>query len=176
MEKYTKKTSTRILKEVLKVKPNASKLTTHDQAFVILMTEWDLELSVETKKTTICQLYRDGEVVYKWEFKDIFKEGDWDWNVIYKTVLEDTIKNKLYKRPKLTKRQLKQKEEQKKLEEQKKQEPKIEPTPKIDIKELRKRRDNLSVKIWDWKKKGKDVVALEKELDDLKQQIKNYKK
>lgn len=170
MEKYTKKTSTRILKEVLKVKPNASKLTTHDQAFVILMTEWDLELSVETKKTTICQLYRDGEVVYKWEFKDIFKEGDWDWNVIYKTVLEDVIKNKLYKRPKLTKRQIKQLEEQKKLE------PKIAPTPKIDIKELRKRRDNLSVKIWDWKKKGKDVVALEKELDDLKQQIKNYKK
>lgn len=176
MEKYTKKTSTRILKEVLKVKPDASKLTTHDQAFVILMTHWDLELSVETKKTTICQLYRDGEVVYKWEFKDVFKDGDWDWNFIYKTVLEDVIKNKLYKRPKLTKRQIKQIEEQKKLEEQKKQEPKIAPTPKIDIKELRRRRDNLSVKIWDWKKKGKDVVALEKELDNLKQQIKNYKK
>lgn len=176
MEKYTKKTSTRILKEVLKVNPNASKLTTHDQAFVILMTHWDLELSVETKKTTICQLYRDGEVVYKWEFNGVFKEGDWDWNVIYKTVLEDVIKNKLYKRPKLTKRQIKQLEEQKKQEERKKQEPKITPTPKIDIKELRKRRGNLSVKICDWKKKGKDVVALEKELDDLKQQIKNYKK
>lgn len=176
MEKYTKKTSARILKEVLKVDPKASKLTSHDQAFVILMTEWDMELSVETKKTTLCQLYRDNEVVYKWEFKDIFKEGDWDWNVIYKTTLEDIIKNKLYKRPKLTKKQLKQKEEAKKLEEQKKLEPKVEPTPKIDIKELRKRRDNLSVKIWDWKKKGKDVVALEKELDDLKQQIKNYKK
>jgi wyosine [tRNA(Phe)-imidazoG37] synthetase (radical SAM superfamily) len=47
------------------------------------------------------------------------KEGDWDWNVIYKTTLETIIKLKLYKRPKVSKRELnriaKEKAEQEKL-------------------------------------------------------------
>lgn len=176
MEKYTKKTSTRILKEVLKVKPQASKLTSHDQAFVILMTEWDLELSVETKKTTLCQLYRDNEVVYKWEFDDIFNEGDWDWNVIYKTTLEDIIKHKLYKRPKLTKKQLKQKEEAKKLEEKTKQEKQKPVVPQLSIEDLKKKRSNLSAKISNYRKQGKDVTSLEHEMDEIRKLIKNTKK
>ena len=32
------------------------------------------------------------------------KEGDWDWDLIYKDVLEAIIKDKLYKRPKIGKR------------------------------------------------------------------------
>lgn len=176
MEKYTKKTSARILKEVLKVKPQASKLTSHDQAFVILMTEWDLELSVETKKTTICQLYRDNEVAYKWEFDDIFNEGDWDWNVIYKTTLEDIIKHKLYKRPKLTKKQLKQKEEARKLEEKANQEKQKPVVPQLSIDDLKKKRSNLSAKISNYRKKGKDVTSLEHEMDEIRKLIKNTKK
>ena len=138
------------------------------------MTEWDMELSVETKKTTLCQLYRDNEVAYKWEFKDIFNEGDWDWNVIYKTTLEDIIKNKLYKRPKLTKKQLKQKEEAKKLEESKK-EPAKPVVPQLSLEELKKKRGNLSVKISNYRRKGKDVTALEHEMDEIRKLIKNAK-
>jgi FtsZ-binding cell division protein ZapB len=140
------------------------------------MTEWDLELSVETKKTTICQLYRDNETVYKWEFDDIFNEGDWDWNVIYKTTLEDIIKLKLYKRPKLTKKQLKQKEEAKKLEEKTKQEKQKPVVLQLSIEDLKKKRSNLSAKISNYRKQGKDVTSLEHEMDEIRKLIKNTKK
>ena len=43
MEKYTKKANAYIMKQVLKVNPEASGRTTFDQAYVMLMTEWDLE-------------------------------------------------------------------------------------------------------------------------------------
>lgn len=102
-EKYTKKATAKIISEVLKIDPKASKLTSLDQAFVILMTHWDMELSVGlTNKITSCSLYRNEEVVYEWLFDQSVQVwmdnmGDWDWNIIYKTVLEDIIKNKLYK-------------------------------------------------------------------------------
>ena len=44
------------------------------------------------------------------------------------------------------------------------------------IEDLRRRRDNLSVKIYTWKKQGKDVSELEEEMKELKEQIKNAKK
>lgn len=45
-----------------------------------------------------------------------------------------------------------------------------------DIQSLRKLRDNLSVKIYTRKKLGKDYTELLKELDNIKIQIKNFKK
>lgn len=41
-----------------------------------------------------------------------------------------------------------------------------------DLKELRRLRDNLSLRIRDWKKSGKDVSKLENDLKTLKEQIK----
>lgn len=179
---YTKKASARILKEVLKVNPKASGWTTFDQAFVTLMTQWDMELSIETSgRDTVCGLWRDGEKIHTWNFKDAWdwKEGDWDFNTIYKTVLEDIIKEKLHKRPKLGKRAQKKYEEEKaarlKAEAEKElraEKPKKQELPKAHIDDLRKRRDNLSVKIWDWKKKNKDVTLLEQEMNEIKEQIK----
>lgn len=185
MEKYTKKASARVLKEVLKVNPKASGFTTFDQAFVILMNQWDLELSIETtcNGVTTCTLYRDGDKPRTWELGDVWdaKAGDWDWNTIYKTVLEDIIKEKLYKRPKLGKRALKKLEEER--NKQSEQEPQIEEVTKVEeikpqptLVELRKRRDNLSVKVYDWNKKGKDTTELQKELNLVKEQIKNFAK
>lgn len=107
--KYTKKASARIIKEVQKINPKAPLTTTFDQAFVLLMTEWDMELGIETSKDiTTCAVYRDGSVVYTCEFKDAWddKVGDWNWNVIYKDVLEHIIKTRMYKRPKVSKREL----------------------------------------------------------------------
>ena len=182
---YTKKATARILKEVLKVNPKASGRTTLDQAFVILMTEWDMELSIQTSgKETVCHLYRDSDKVKEWNFIDAwdYKVGDWDWDVIYKDVLETIIKEKLYKRPKLGKRaqkkldeeraeRLRKEEEETRKETQNSEDEK----PKFNIQDLRKKRDNLSVKIWDWKKKGKDVSILEKELNEVKELIKKLK-
>ena len=40
---------------------------------------------------------------------------------------------------------------------------------------LRKKRDNLSVRIYNWKSQGKDTTELQAELESLKEQIKKFK-
>ena len=103
-EKYTKKATAKIYNELAKLDKNTPKLTTLDQAFNILMDKWDLEMDVVMEnRFTNCSLYRNDERVYTWSFDDevwIDKTGDFDWDIIYKTVLEDIIKLKLYKAPK----------------------------------------------------------------------------
>lgn len=105
-EKYTKKATAKIYNELAKLDKNTPKLTTLDQAFVILMDKWELELDViMEKRNTTCSLYRNEEKFHTWDFEDkvwIDKTGDFDWDIIYKTVLEDIIKLKLYKAPKKT--------------------------------------------------------------------------
>lgn len=189
-EKYTKKATAKIIAEVLKLNPKASKLTSLDQAFVLLMTHWDMELGLLSKlnEPTKATLYRDDDTPYEWSFENAWddKEGDYDWNTIYKTVLEDIIKKKLYKRPKLGKRAQKKYEEEvakKKAEREAREveENKVPEPPKSlpTLQELRKQRDNLSVKLYDWKKKNKDpqvIAEAERQLEELKHQIKNYPK
>lgn len=109
--KYTKKASARIIKEVQKSNPKAPLTTTFDQAFVLLMTEWDLELGIEKIDTSIiATLYKDGNSseLFNWQTKDAWSEKDCDfnWDFIYRNVLELIIKDKLYKRPKISKREL----------------------------------------------------------------------
>lgn len=114
----TKKASTRIFKELEKINPKISPKTTFQQAFEILMTEWDLELSVESTTTsTICNIYKDNTVAYtfNWTRKESFneRECDWDWNFIYKNVLEHIAKTRIYKRPKISKSELRRIEKEK---------------------------------------------------------------
>lgn len=109
--KYTKKASARIIKEVQKINPKAPLTTTFDQAFELLMTEWDLELGIEKNEITITTtLHKDGNSseLFKWSTKDAWSEKDCDfnWDFIYRNVLERIIKDKLYKRPKISKREL----------------------------------------------------------------------
>ena len=109
--KYTKKASARIIKEVQKINPKTPLTTTFDQAFVLLMTEWDLELGIEKTDTSITTtLHKDGNSseLFKWPTKDAWSEKDCDfnWDFIYRNVLERIIKDKLYKRPKISKREL----------------------------------------------------------------------
>ena len=109
--KYTKKASARIIKEVQKINPKTPLTTTFDQAFVLLMTEWDLELGIEKTDISITTtLYKDGNSseLFKWLTKDAWSEKDCDfnWDFIYRNVLEQIIKDKLYKRPKISKREL----------------------------------------------------------------------
>ena len=107
----TKKASTRIFKELEKINPKISPKTTFQQAFEILMTEWDLELSIESTTTsTTCSIYKDNAVAYtfNWTRKESYneRECDWDWNFIYKNVLEHIAKTRMYKRPKISKSEL----------------------------------------------------------------------
>lgn len=178
MEKYTKKATARILKEVLKVNPKASGFTSLDQAFVILMNQWDMELDVvKDGDITTCTLYRDGDKVQTWEFKDIWdsSEGDWDWNIIYRKVLEDIIRLKLYKRPKLGKRAQKKLEVERASHKPEKEEVgidmEVKSIKKPSLEDLRKKRQHLSVRKSNYKKLGKDTSLIEKELEEVKEQI-----
>jgi CRISPR-associated protein Cas8b1/Cst1 subtype I-B len=183
MEKYTKKASARILKEVLKIDSKASGFTTLDQAFVTLMDHWDMYIDVvNSNNTTVCTLYRDDDKPRAWNFKNAWdsKEGDWDWNTIYKTVLEDIIKERLYKRPKLGKRAMKKLEEAKKLKAQQEATPapvvEEKKSPKVSLDDLRKKRGLISARISNAKKRGLPVSDLERELATIKDQIKNFAK
>lgn len=187
-EKYTKKATARIITEVLKLDPKASKLTTLDQAFVILMEHWNMELGLMTKlnEPTKATLYRDDDTPMEWSFENAWvdKDGDYDWTRIYKEVLEDIIKKKLYKRPKLGKRAQKKYEEEvakkkaaREAEESKENDVKVE-NPKVSLVELRTQRGQLSAKISNWKKQKKDpntLIVMEKQLEEIKKQIKEYK-
>lgn len=192
MEKYTKKANATIMKHVLKVNPNASGRTTFDQAYVLLMTEWDLEGDlVSTTTETTFKIWRDGEVCHSlvWPKKVAKneKEGDWDWDLIYKDVLQAIIKDKLYKRPKLGKRAAaklaKEKEEAaKKAELEAKRVEKEEAAKKAketakasterDIELLKKRKKQLYMKIYNDGKKGIDTSHLKKEHDEIVAKIK----
>ena len=114
----TKKASTRIFKELEKINPKISPKTTFQQAFEILMTEWDLEMSVEsTTNSTTCNIYKDNVIAhtFNWTRKESYnvRECDWDWNFIYKNVLEHIAKTRLYKRPKISKSELRRIEKEK---------------------------------------------------------------
>lgn len=114
----TKKATSRIFKELEKINPKISPKTTFQQAFEILMTEWDLELSVESTVTsTTCNIYKDNAVAYtfNWTKKESYNERDcdWDWNFIYKNVLEHIAKTRMYKRPKISKSELRRIEKEK---------------------------------------------------------------
>ena len=193
MEKYTKKANAYIMKQVLKVNPNASGRTTLDQAYVLLMTEWDLEGDlVSTTTETTFKIWRDGEVCHSlvWPKKVAKneKEGDWDWDLIYKDVLQVIIKDKLYKRPKLGKRAAaklaKEREEATKkaaLEAKKaaaeksakKAKEAAKASAEKDIELLKKRKKQLYMKIYNDKKKGIDTTHIQKEHDELVDRIKN---
>lgn len=184
IEKYTKKASARILAEVLKVNPKASKLTTLDQAFVILMTHWDMELGLITKlhQPTKVLLYRDENIPTEWEFENGWneKQGDFDWNTIYKVVLEDVIKRRLYKRPKLGKKAQKKYDEEvankKAIREAESKQVETE-KPKVSLVELKQQRGILSSKISYWRKTKRtesEIAILEVQLNKIKEQIKNY--
>lgn len=180
----TKKCNAYILAQVLKIEPKASKNTQLHEAFGILFEAWQFEADLyhSSENQTTFTIYRDDLKVEQWNLGNQWdeKNGDFNYNEIYKVVLEDIIKRRLFKRPKLGKKA--QKEYDNKVAEAKKkkviedttstEEPvviKIESEPSIE--ELKKKRDNLTCKIYNWKKKGKDASEMEQELASVKEQL-----
>ena len=172
---YTKRASARVIKELLKYENKVSGNTTYDQAFVKLMTEWDLEGGLENKgNQTFFYVYRDGSIIHTFEWsKDeayIEKEREWDWTFIYKTVLEHIIKTRMYKRPKLGKRAMKALEQQKLIEQDNSIENLKEPEnpyKSFDLDSLKKLKNNLSSKISKGKKSGLSKEELDKLTTEL---------
>ena len=78
------------------------------------------------------------------------KDGDMDETALAYELVKLVKKNKLYNKKRSDKDQ-----------------------STLDL--LRKKRDNLSVRIYNWKQQGKDVTDLLKEMEDIKEQIKTLK-
>lgn len=171
--KLTKKASATIMKSVLKINSKASKLTTLDQAWEILATAWGLEgeLIHSIKNGVHFIIYKNDEQVADIDCghaafnKD---KSDFDWDLIYKMANEYAIKHKLHKGSKT------KKIKPTTIKEEEIQEPQVVINKKKDefvsLEDLNKKKQNISVKIYNWKKVGKDTSSLEKEYEELKNQ------
>lgn len=114
--KISKKCTADILKHVQKIEPTISKNTTWDEAWDILSQAWEFEadLTHTIKEKTVFTLYRDGLLVETYKLGDMWDEvkGDFNYTDIFKTVLDNITKRRLYKRPKLGKRAQKKYDEE----------------------------------------------------------------
>lgn len=194
MAKASKKASSSIISLVQAIDSSKSKLISYDEAWEVISEYTGIDggiyNSIKTNKTvfTLSIKSDDEDIeISKIEFdsKDVFLDGDWDWTVIFKTVIEYMMKNKLVKKPRTKKdgsksdgkyvlKRSKTAQISKISTELTKSLPKEEKAVKSqDIQELRKKRFKLSCKISNWKKKGKDITQLEKEYNELRQIIKN---
>ena len=108
MAKISKKCTADIYKHVEKAVPGITKNTTWDEAWDILSQAWEFEgdLTHTVRDKTVFTLYRDGLTVETYKLGDMWDEklGDFDYTNIFRTVLEDVTKRRLYKRAKLGKR------------------------------------------------------------------------
>jgi hypothetical protein len=194
MAKASKKASSSIISLVQAIDSSKSKLISYDEAWEVISEYTGIEggiyNSIKTNKTVFTlSIKSDDEDIeigkIEFDSKDVFLDGDWDWTVIFKTVIEYMIKNKLVKKPRTKKdgsksdgkyvlKRSKTAQISKISAELTKSLPKEEKAVKSqDIQELRKKRFKLSCKISNWKKKGKDITQLEKEYNELRQIIKN---
>lgn len=82
----------------------------------------------------------------------IEKDGGFDWDAIFQPVFEYLIKNKLIKKPKNGKEVIAQ--------------------AATTIEDLRRERNNLTMRIYSWKKAGKDASELERQKEILNKRIK----
>lgn len=159
MVKLTRKATTKIIDLVQAIKPGTSKNTSFDEAWDIIAnyTDISIEMICDVNDNTFIKLYKGDNEIGRLELKNSFirEKGDWDWNIIYKEIIEYMMKNKFVKKPRL----------QKKVQSEpnniynKKQDP-IDPDRK-------KKKMALYMKIRNWKKKGKDTTELEKEYNML---------
>ena len=188
-KKLSKKASAKVWGVAAKFRPNLSKNTSYDEAWEIIATEGELEGDIEANKYGMTQftLYRGEEVLHVYDLGVVFRDGDWDWTTIYKTVCEDVVARRLYKKPKLSKKAQKQKDEEiaklaaerKLREEQEEQamlkEQQKQPEPEQSKEELKRLKSNLKMRIKVWLRKGKDVTELEAELAELNRKLESKK-
>ena len=105
--KISKKCTADIYKHVEKAVPGITKNTTWDEAWNILSAAWEFEADLvhTINEKTVFTLYRDGLLVETYKLGDMWDEakGDFNYTDIFRTVLDNITKRRLYKRPKLGK-------------------------------------------------------------------------
>ena len=150
--------------------PELNERATWEQAWEYLIDKYNLEADfydkIETKGKkkyhVICLgVYKSSDlqipdVIFEREFKgaeydDIAQDGEYDWNKIYRFIVEGCIQEGVVKKPR----------NHKKLREE----------HKSNIEDLKKQRQNISCKISMWRAKGKDVTALLAEREKINKLI-----
>lgn len=110
MAKLTKKISANVYKFAQTFNSDLSKNTSYDEAWEIMSDAGNLWFSVYTcssQKIIKIELGKDEDVIittFEHPYKEIYKSNayysdDFDWNIIYKEVVEYVINNKILKKP-----------------------------------------------------------------------------
>ena len=154
-----------------------------------------------TGDNTVIKLYKDDEMLELFTIpnSEIFDDSihDWDWSYIYKVIVEWLMsKRKKPKKVKMTKKQIKDRvdalreiiknekgtkkrqaiKEYNTLSKLITPEPQPEAQPvQLSLEELRKQRERLCMKLSYNKKLGRNTTEIQRQLDEIRRVIKNYK-
>ena len=157
-----------------------------------------------TGDNTVIKLYKDDEMLELFTIpnSEIFDDSihDWDWSYIYKVIVEWLMsKRKKPKKVKMTKKQIKDRvdalreiiknekgtkkrqaiKEYNTLSKLITPEPQPESQPaqptQLSLEELRKQRERLCMKLSYNKKLGRNTAEIQRQLDEIRRVIKNYK-
>ena len=157
-----------------------------------------------TGDNTVIKLYKDDEMLESFTIpnSEIFDDSihDWDWSYIYKVIVEWLMsKRKKPKKVKMTKKQIKDRvdalreiiknakgtkkrqaiKEYNTLSKLITPEPQPEAQPaqptQLSLEELRKQRERLCMKLSYNKKLGRNTAEIQRQLDEIRRVIKNYK-
>ena len=181
----SKKASSNIISFVQAIDQKASKLTSYDEAWDIISAYGGITGNLITnnykkKHGTVFEIIRESDesIIHKFEWSNdkVFCDGDWNWTLIFKDVLDYIIKNKIVKKPRSNKTQISSQiskissKVNKCLPEKKNTVKSQENAVKIDsmdIEELKKKKTALYGRIRDWRIKGKDTTELIKQYNKI---------
>lgn len=185
-DKISKKASSYVINIVQKINPQATKLTTWDQAWNII-SEWaSLEgelISNNNRRSndTTFELSKGDKIlkVFTWPTTEVFEGGDWDWTKIFKEVIEYIFKEKIIKTPRKkrsdvgeTRKQPVQRAKTAQISSSK-QEAKKGVSKELEA--LKKRKMSLYHKIYNLQLKHKDAKEYIIQYNNITEQIKKLK-
>ena len=195
-----KKASSKVIELVQVINPKASKLTTFEEAWVIIAEKFDLEGGIEkfcenskpgpiTRFTIYYKVKGESTILNTLEWgNDIAfdeREMDWNWSLIYKDVLEWLIKNRITTKDAAIKgRAIKIKKGKEFVATKNSKanvgnavEDKVEVKPKeVNPQDLKKEKDKIYHAIYNAKKAGKDYTDLQAKYDEIVEKMKNTQK
>lgn len=196
METKIKRASGVILSMVKTIDPKIPNIITLERAWEVIATYWDLEgeieaFSTKTSNKARFNIYYQGVIIHtcEWEMNDVWlvKDGEFNFSLIYKDVLEWLIKSRTLKKSRIGKgakaKQLDLPSAVKKeIKKTSKQQPLTKSNKESDINilqpqdnalnTLKRRKQQLYHKIRNDRKKGLNVSALENEYNEIINKLK----
>lgn len=182
---YTKKADAATIKIATSLKPDLTKNASWNECWEIIAIAYGLEGGVDMKKSRAeFEIYKDNQKIHtiSWPASEVFHEGEYDFNIMYKAVIEWLFAN-LLKKPR---KQRKDAKKQRKAvidpaaimkhlakEEEEEEECTVtEAAPMMTRDQYKRKIHNLWMKMYNYRKKNKDVSEIQKEYDRIQQEYK----